>query len=618
MQAIAKERCVYIRLLPFWLLMLCAQPTYSSDAPRIDSLRSALKSASTKAEAFELTFELSQSFVHSSMDSSLRYAAQAIALSQSMTPETQMRAYSRGSRMAKVRGDFDLGIQYSQHGLTLAVQERDTVRRIRFYQQLGGLYHYLSDYDKAMHYFSLGKSWLRHHHNPRSEMQFDANIAHIYRLTGRPHKALELYMSVVNRGNRLGKIQCSMYGDIGKTYTQLERYEEAIAYHLQHIDCSGEYFPQRQNSFSSAYIDLADAYLLNGESAKALTIAKEGMELARSFGNYLHMREHAENLAEAHAAQNRFDLAYAYHQMFARLKDSILNEASAKTIAELEIRYETERKEHELTEARQMLHIQALERKHQWRVTTLSAGLIILLCLILALVIQLRSHRIRNKNIELGKRLLRAQMNPHFLFNTLMAMKSFLYRGDVVAMDHYLFRLATHVRSTLEGTRLEYISLEKERQNWHDYLELQQLRLQGRFDFSIHLEPDVNAPSWLLPPMLVQPLLENAVKHGLRKTIPGKQGDIQVQVSREGSWTSIIVEDNGKGLETEKVKQGVRHRSMGTQIILDRLAFINGRRKGKATLQLETITVDDVVRGTRAILRLPLVHVSNLQTQPAL
>lgn len=597
------------KLLALLVISTMSGSSVANERPSLpDSLHHEWALAPTNGERALIAMQLSKAYMNTSSDSAQYYISTAIDVAKNEAPSLRMRLYANGAKIARVRADFDLGVRYAQEGLLLAQQMQDSVRIMSFQNCLGGIYHYLGDYPKALTHFLSMKEMLADCPQEDYERSVYNNLAHIYRLTGRTQEAMEHYKRVKELCAKRSKPCCAVSGDLGKTFFAMEQYEQAMYHHQQHIKCMQTHNPDNINGFSSAYIDIADAHLRMQEPQQAIAYSAKGLALATEFGNYLHMREHAYNLAQAHEAMQRFDSAYYYHQLFVQVKDSIMNERSAKTIAELEVKYETSQKESALAQAQQAIRIKDLKRVHERKTAILLGGIALLMLALFAVAAQLRGYRMQQKNRALGKRLLRAQMNPHFLFNTLMAVKGFLYKGDIPTIDRYLFQLASLMRSTLEGTRLEYVSLQAEQKSWHDYLELQQLRFGQRFEFHITSEVAVEKEHVLVPPMLVQPLLENAVEHGIRHLPDERPGLISITVTSHETSLSICVEDNGLGIGTPKKP---KHRSMGTQIILDRLALLNGKRKGRATLMLTPKQVNGKASGTEAVLQLPFIESFN-------
>lgn len=207
---------------------------------------------------------------------------------------------------------------------------------------------------------------------------------------------------------------------------------------------------------------------------------------------------------------------------------------------------------------------------------------------------------------ELEQKALRAQMNPHFIFNCLHAVQEFIMDHDTENANRYLGRLARLIRQTLDISLQPHITIEDEVQYLDTYLKLEQMRLENRFTFSIIVDPAIDAKHISIPGMLLQPYVENAVQHGIRH-IRQQQGIITVRFELADKMIICSITDNGVGRsESERLKtgSGYQYVSRGTQLTEDRIAVIN--KSLSAGIKLETTDLPDN-KGTRVIICFPLI-----------
>lgn len=214
----------------------------------------------------------------------------------------------------------------------------------------------------------------------------------------------------------------------------------------------------------------------------------------------------------------------------------------------------------------------------------------------------------RHRATELENRLLRSQMNPHFIFNSLIAIQSYIYKKDPVSAGDYLSKFADLVRMTLENSRVEFVSLEKELKMLNIYLQLQMLRFEDTFSFDIEKDENIEADMIKIPPMLAQPFIENAVEHGLR--LKKGSGNIKVLCREKAGDIEFIIEDDGVGREFAAKHKKARHsQSMATLITRERLEVME--KKFKRKFNLEVIDLkggDGNVTGTRVVITMPFVE----------
>ena len=224
-----------------------------------------------------------------------------------------------------------------------------------------------------------------------------------------------------------------------------------------------------------------------------------------------------------------------------------------------------------------------------WKTARFRLAAIILLFTILVSLYRNRVDQIRKKeqirsqyekklaNVEMSALL--AQMNPHFLFNSLNSIDSYIIRNESKKASEYLNNFARLMRLILQNSRSNYISLKDELEALDLYMQMESLRFANRFSYELKVDPDIDTSSTLIPPMLIQPYVENAIWHGLMHKKEGEEGKVEITISRKDESLYCIIHDNGIGREKASAlkaqKPGNRKRSMGMQITKDRIEMIN-------------------------------------------
>jgi hypothetical protein len=212
---------------------------------------------------------------------------------------------------------------------------------------------------------------------------------------------------------------------------------------------------------------------------------------------------------------------------------------------------------------------------------------ILLISLILLLFFQRMKLKAEQRSVSMEQRLLRAQMNPHFIFNSLASIQNFMINEDPDQASIYLSRFSQLVRNILDNSAAEHVSLEKEINTIENYLELQKVRYAGKFDYRITVDEQIDPENMLIPPMLAQPFIENSIEHGIRHK--ETTGLIEVFFLLKAGMVRFIVEDDGVGREKAQEiesQQRSRHRSMATSITRDRLDNINQKLKRKIRMEI--------------------------------
>jgi tetratricopeptide (TPR) repeat protein len=268
---------------------------------------------------------------------------------------------------------------------------------------------------------------------------------------------------------------------------------------------------------------------------------------------------------------------------------------------------------------RQARKIQALAQENELTRLRLSRSrfifigtgtVVILASIILLLIFQRRRLRAEQRSVSMEQRLLRAQMNPHFIFNSLASIQNFVINENSDQASIYLSRFSQLVRNILDNSVEEYIPLEKEISTIENYLELQKVRYAGKFDYTIKVDEKIDQDGTLIPPMLAQPFIENAIEHGIRHK--ETQGHISISFYRYDGLLRYEVEDDGvgreKAYEIESARE-TRHRSMATSLTRDRLNALNKKLKKK--IRMEITDLKDAYGqgcGTRVEFGIPMVE----------
>jgi sensor histidine kinase YesM len=210
---------------------------------------------------------------------------------------------------------------------------------------------------------------------------------------------------------------------------------------------------------------------------------------------------------------------------------------------------------------------------------------------------------------ETEMKALRAQMNPHFIFNSLNTVHSFVQAGDNKAASEYLLKFSTLTREILENSQHQFISLEDELHALQTYLSLESMRLEKKLEYEVVLSPEIEKENTLIPPLILQPFIENAILHGLQNTTtPGK---IRIVINKNGEMLKCVIEDNGIGIAgSTALKKGasaVKKQSLGMKLTEQRIDIINKLKKSNAFVSV-TDKLDELKQpaGVQVELMLPL------------
>lgn len=250
-----------------------------------------------------------------------------------------------------------------------------------------------------------------------------------------------------------------------------------------------------------------------------------------------------------------------------------------------------------------------LHKKAWFQWLFIGTALVLLLFLIFQYINRLKKKNIKaqerlqleNHLLTLEQKALRLQMNPHFIFNVLNGIKA-MAPTKPEKMNDTVNSFATLLRETLINSRKDKISLDQEIKTLKHYIEVERLMSEAPFDFDIILNSDLDAEEILIPPMLIQPFVENAIRHGILKG--PRKGKLRVQFDTTESELQITVQDNGVGIyNSQNQKPKTDHQSMALKVTGERLESISGKK----ALQIRELKNEDgTIEGTIVVFKIPL------------
>jgi len=255
-----------------------------------------------------------------------------------------------------------------------------------------------------------------------------------------------------------------------------------------------------------------------------------------------------------------------------------------------------------------------------WQTTWFYLFVAASLVLLLALIYYSRIRKIRreermradmnNRIQEMKLTVLRAQLNPHFMFNSLNAIHNFILNNDQHQATVYLSKFARLMRMVLDTSQQNLIPLQQEMEMLNLYLELEKLRLNDSLDYSIHADEKLNTMETMVQPLLMQPCIENAIWHGLNYKEENRK--LELQIHRENSLLCFDLEDNGVGREAAAKLRNDKnhsHESKGISLVRDRLELLGKQMKISSSMEIIDLkNGNGEARGTHVTVRIPFIQ----------
>jgi LytS/YehU family sensor histidine kinase len=337
-------------------------------------------------------------------------------------------------------------------------------------------------------------------------------------------------------------------------------------------------------------------------------------------------------LSEIYFHLGRTDSAYLYLNNYIQLKDSILNRQFLFRINNYKRALAEEKKQSQmmLLDKDNKLKTAQLKQQAQFK-NFLMIGLVGLLFIGFSvfrwLTVKRKNEKLQNEKVqtelrhqatELEMQALRAQMNPHFIFNCLSSINRFILKNEGKTASNYLVRFSRLIRMVLINSQKSLVTLEDELQMLTLYLDMERLRFKDSFDYGITFLNTVETGNIFIPPLLLQPFCENAIWHGLQH-LPDRQaakeghGRLDIEFSMKDNILNCTIADNGIGVERSeemKSKSAEKEKSMGLKITTERLALLNREKGLNSFYDIESLK-DEMgnVAGTKVTLKISFKEV---------
>lgn len=527
------------------------------------------------------------------------------------------------------------------------------------YNNVGVVYQYLGNYPAALdHYMealkgleSIGDS------NSTSIANAYTNIGIIYKYMKMYPKSLEYAARAINIYERQGNLQglANVKGNIGTVYDEMQDHQQAIAHFSQALVINrqvgnrrriasdltnlaiahaklDEFAPalenlseakaiyeeiQDENPLSIVLNQLGQVYLRAPQSVLpksiegknktqyAIELQEQALALSKKLQAPERQVEIMQSLSTSYESVGQFEKALHLHKQATLIKDTLLTNEKKSDILRREAAFEYEVKEAKIS-AQMNSQAQLLDAERSAN-RTFVAGAAILLVSMAATAylfkrkrlaeLQQRASDLKAQVAETEMKALRVQMNPHFIFNSLNSINAYIDKGKISTATVYVTKFSRLMRMILENSEKQDVLLSDDLRALELYMQLESMRTDNAFEFQIDIDTSIDPDTTLLPPLILQPFVENSIWHGLNGKVSG--GKILIKILKKDNELLCIVEDNGKGrLDDSASKSGKK--SLGLSITQSRLDLINRIKNARAQYSLT-----DLEQGLRVEVKLP-------------
>jgi tetratricopeptide (TPR) repeat protein len=528
-------------------------------------------------------------------------------------------------------GDYDKALFYASRSLSLRKKMSDHLCVANSLNNMGYLYRSVGAYNDALDYYNQSRKYAADH-------SIDLRLAHwnfLLEGLGSLYRAMNLpdsSMVYLREAILVDPTNLMTHVSIGETLLTQNKFDSALGIFLPPIDHLRK--ENDQWDLVRVSLDAARAYMGKKEDAQSFPLVYESLFIAEAsnlkpfrMADYQLLSKLYENTPD------KKDSSLFFLKKYTALKDSVSNDRFMFMLSNYK-KQEEFKKQQEIVatlnwENKQSVKKLGKETFYKW--IYLAALLITVLSVVFiyrSLTLKRNNENLENqkkqselklKASELEMQALRAQINPHFIFNCLSSINRFIIKNETEAASDYLTKFSRLIRIVLTNSKSKFITLENELEMLRMYLDMERLRFKNSFAYNISFTNSINVDNLYIPPMLLQPFAENAIWHGLMNKESG--GELTINFSEEDGFLICTITDNGIGRKAAgelKKKTSVLKKSMGIKITQERLSLLNANEDDQTFFEFEDpVDEDGNSLGTKVTLRIKAKDIMEIQTNEA-
>ena len=520
-------------------------------------------------------------------------------------------------------GDYDKGVSFAIKSLSIREQMSDHQCVARSLNSMGNFYRDLGAHEEALSYYQKTRSYADEH-------SLDYRFAHrnflfeslgsLYRTINKPDSSLfYLQMALeIDPGNLTTRIA------IGETFLLKRQYDSALQIFLKTI----EPFRRENDKWDlmRVLLDAAKAYSGKGNTMSALSHAYESLSIARTVDVRPVIIENYSLLATLYSNLSKSDSAYYYLNLATTLKNELTKTRYLFILSDYKKQAEYNAQQERI--ASLYKHNKALDQANKSKEEQLkqasmlkwvfAAGLFVALLAALfiyrSLTLKRKNEQLENqktqsdlklKASELEMQALRAQMNPHFIFNCLSSINHFILKNETDAASDYLTKFSRLIRIVLINSKNKLITLEDELEMLRLYLDMERLRFKNSFNYNINFINSIDIDNIYIPPLLLQPFAENGIWHGLMNK--DGEGHLEISLCTENDFLICHIIDDGIGRKAaaELKISDEKKKSLGLKITRERFDLLNETDEKKTFFEFEDLFDENGnAAGTKVMLKI--------------
>ncbi len=489
---------------------------------------------------------------------------------------------------------------------------------------LARVYTASGQYEKALQEYDTIQKLEQKQNNPSGLANVNTMKADIYMEQNKSDEAIRSYKKAVDlaKESKDDDIQTKSLRNLSKAYRSSKQYDEELETRQQSLELNEEANKLEEQAEDNRMI--GEIYIEQNRPEAAVQYLQKSIDLSEQTGSIEKKSIALKTLSDAYKDQGAYDKALYAYKEYTSLVDSTYAKRERELRHNLEVvatinrklqridllekDFELNRKTMELLQKEQDFNVKEL--KTQKRITY---SLLFLIGILTAASFFVYRSSLQKKkaNLLLALRSLRSQMNPHFIFNSLNSVNSYIAQNNERMANKYLSEFSQLMRQVLENSKHDFVTIASELEIIELYLKLEHSRFSDKFNYTVDIDKKINLNEIRIPPMLIQPYIENAVWHGLR--YKESKGMLTVKLKKENDFITAIITDDGIGRKYSqeyKTKHQKAGSSTGMKNTHNRLNIINEVYKTRYKVSIDDLDKEEGT-GTVVEIRIPVNQIES-------
>ncbi|ETN94789.1 tetratricopeptide TPR_2 [Zhouia amylolytica AD3] len=489
------------------------------------------------------------------------------------------------------QGNYPLAIEYYNKSLAYDKKTGDTLGMAKRLDNLGESYTSIGRPDKALEYHEKALTFLSKTGHKTLIAANNSNVGNIYLKKREYTKALEYFEMSLKASEEITNLKqiAICYAQIGNIYLLQNELLIARDNYIKAKDISEKINDNR--ILSASLLGIAETYLFVKQYQKALSYAIKGNKIAGELKLLENQKKASGILSQIYKNIGDYKKALVNFQQYKILNDSIFNKENIEKIAQLEYEYKYKQaldsaSIRELKLTKTVMNTSQNLKRSQRNLLLGIIGFLVTTLILVAIIffLKLRNAKSKTQNVVIEQKLLRSQMTPHFIFNSLSVLQGMILNREQKKSVSYLSKFSKLLRIILENSRDRTVLLSQELIAIENYLALQNLENET-YVYTISVEETIDTSLFKIPPMLIQPFVENTIEHAF---VNKKEGRIiKIKLILSNQELICIITDNGIGIDSLKVNKNQNKKSLSTTITSERLKILSKDFKKKGSFTVE-------------------------------